>query len=156
MSLPSWATVDPMMMGSTSHAGEETPYHVMNYCHGQWMKTTSGTTTTTSTTTTTTTVPIIHPVDRDAPPIFTIPNTTSNDIQPFIDSLRLIPKSGLHNPYKNPHRYVQYGEISRLVGVGGGILKFCLCHLFFFAHFLDIFLLIFVHFIYVLGRLVRH
>jgi 1-pyrroline-5-carboxylate dehydrogenase len=108
MSLPSWATVDPMMMGSTSHAGDETPYHVMNYCHGQWMKTTSGTTATA--TTTTTTVPIIHPVDRDAPPI-------------FIDSLRLIPKSGLHNPYKNPHRYVQYGEISRLVG-GVGVVGY--------------------------------
>ena len=58
---------------------------------------------------------IIHPLDRDAHPIFTIPDTQENEIQPFIDSLRKVPKSGLHNPLKNPERYVKYGEISRKV-----------------------------------------
>lgn len=33
-----------------------------------------------------------------------IPDTKPEEAQPFIDSLRAIPKSGMHNPLKNPER----------------------------------------------------
>ena len=75
---------------------------MQNLCDGQWTKAKS-------------TMDIIHPLDRDAHTIFSIPDTQSDEIQPFIDSLRKVSKSGLHNPLKNPHRYVEYGEISRKV-----------------------------------------
>ncbi len=32
-------------------------------------------------------------------------------IDPFIQSLRTCPKSGLHNPLKNPQRYVELGRV---------------------------------------------
>jgi len=38
-----------------------------------------------------------------------IPDTT--DIEPFLASLRTCPKSGLHNPQKNPQRYVELGQV---------------------------------------------
>ncbi len=41
-----------------------------------------------------------------------MPNTRSDEIQPFLDSLASCPKSGLHNPLKNVERYRMYGDIS--------------------------------------------
>lgn len=38
-----------------------------------------------------------------------IPDTT--DIDPFIKSLKTCPKSGMHNPQKNPQRYVELGQV---------------------------------------------
>ena len=58
---------------------------------------------------------IPNPMDRDAPSIFTVPNTQSDELGPFVDSLRKCSKSGLHNPLKNPERYLHYGDISRKV-----------------------------------------
>lgn len=34
-----------------------------------------------------------------------VPDTQREEAQPFIDSLKSVPKSGLHNPYKHPERY---------------------------------------------------
>lgn len=99
-SLSSWATIDPKALGTT--AAE--PYAVSNLVDGQWTKDTKATMT------------IIHPLDKDAPPIFTIPDTQADEVQPFLDSLRKVPKSGVHNPLKRPERYLQYGEISRKAG----------------------------------------
>lgn len=96
--LPSWATYDPSGLGKDS-----TPYAVHNIVGGGWAEAAKS-------------MEIIHPLDRDAHPIFTIPDTTKDEIAPFVKSLRSCPKSGLHNPLKNPHRYVEYGEISRKAG----------------------------------------
>ncbi len=38
-----------------------------------------------------------------------VPDTV--EVQPFIDSLRCCPKTGLHNPWKNPDRYVMLGDV---------------------------------------------
>ena len=95
--IPSWATYDPKVAGTTKEV-----HAVQNLVDGKWTKAKA-------------TMEIIHPLDRDAHPIFSIPDTQADEIQPFIDSLRKVPKSGVHNPLKNPHRYVEYGEISRKV-----------------------------------------
>jgi len=58
---------------------------------------------------------IPNPMDKDAPPVCTIPDTQINELQPFIASLKSVPKSGVHNPLKNNERYLQFGEISRKV-----------------------------------------
>jgi 1-pyrroline-5-carboxylate dehydrogenase len=86
-------------MGTTAE-----PYAVSNLVDGTWTK--AGATMT-----------IPHPMDKDAHPIFTIPDTTVGELGPFLESLRKVPKSGRHNPLKNPERYVQYGEISRKVRI---------------------------------------
>ena len=38
-----------------------------------------------------------------------VPDTT--DVQPFIDSLARCPKTGLHNPWKQPQRYLMLGDV---------------------------------------------
>lgn len=97
-SVPSWATVDPAAMGTKAE-----PHAVLNCVGGKWTSTKS-------------TMSIPHPLNKDAPDIFTIPDTQADEIKPFIDSLQSVPKSGVHNPLKNPDRYLKYGEISRLAG----------------------------------------
>lgn len=97
--VPSWATIgDPMHLGTSS-----SPYAVQNICNGEW-------------TTSKQKMDIIHPLNKDSNPIFSIPDVQVDEIGPFISSLRQVSKSGLHNPLKNPHRYVEYGEISRKAG----------------------------------------
>lgn len=59
---------------------------------------------------------IPNPLNKDKYPIFTIPDTQSTELQPFIDSMNKIKKSGVHNPLKNVHRYLEYGEITRQQG----------------------------------------
>jgi 1-pyrroline-5-carboxylate dehydrogenase len=95
--MPSWATVDPLKMGK-----DATPYAVSNLVGGKWASAAS-------------TMSIPHPLDKDAHDIFTIPDTQVDELGPFFESLRKVPKSGVHNPLKNPDRYVKYGEISRKV-----------------------------------------
>jgi 1-pyrroline-5-carboxylate dehydrogenase len=97
-SIPSWASVDPKAMGSHPDI-----YAVSNCIDGKWVQSKV-----------TRTIP--DPMNKDAHPIFTVPDTTVDEIQPFLESLRKVPKSGVHNPLKNPERYVQYGEISRRAG----------------------------------------
>lgn len=101
LSIPSWATADPRAMGV-----DATPHAVKNLVDGNWAPEGS----------TAETISIPHPLDVSAPPIFTIPNTQISELGPFFESLRKVEKSGLHNPLKNPERYVQYGEISRKAG----------------------------------------
>jgi len=46
-----------------------------------------------------------------------VPHAVMNlvELGPFVESLRGVPKSGVHNPIKNVERYRQFGEISRKV-----------------------------------------
>lgn len=39
-------------------------------------------------------------------------NTQVNEVAPFVASLARVPKSGLHNPFKAPERYLLYGDVS--------------------------------------------
>lgn len=50
------------------------------------------------------------PLNGDA--FLHVQDTKETEIQPFIDSLKSCSKSGLHNVFKNPERYRQYGAIS--------------------------------------------
>lgn len=98
--VPEWASCNPWELG-TSH---DAVHEVLNCVDGKWTGDTKAK------------MVIPHPLDRDAPPIFTIPDTQQDELAPFFESLRKCPKSGLHNPLKNPERYVQYGEITRRAG----------------------------------------
>ena len=45
-----------------------------------------------------------------------MPYTNSNELEPFRSNAKSCPKTGLHNPLKNPERYVMYGEIMHQAG----------------------------------------
>jgi len=55
-------------------------------------------------------------MDKDAPPVCTVPDTQPSELTPFIESMNRVPKSGVHNPLKHVERYLQFGEISRKAG----------------------------------------
>jgi len=95
----SWATVDPHSLGETVNV-----HHVKNIVDGTWMNETSMK------------MEIPNPMNKNKPPVCTIADTQVTELQPFIDSLKKVPKSGLHNPLKNVNRYLEYGEISRKAG----------------------------------------
>ena len=46
-----------------------------------------------------------------------MPDTSVEELGPFVQSLAGVPKSGVHNPLKNVERYLMFGEISRKVRV---------------------------------------
>ena len=45
--------------------------------------------------------------------MISIPDTQLDEIQPFVDSLQAVPKTGLHNPLKNKERYLMLGQVCR-------------------------------------------
>jgi 1-pyrroline-5-carboxylate dehydrogenase len=40
-----------------------------------------------------------------------VANTEKTETAEFINNLKRVPKTGLHNPFKNPERYVHYGNV---------------------------------------------
>ena len=104
-SLPRWATLDPSSLGS-----DPVPHAVLNLVNGSWVGSEAS-------------LVIPNPMDRDAPPVCTVPDTGAHELGPFVESLRGVPKSGVHNPLRNVERYRQFGEISRKVRGGGGFAR---------------------------------
>ena len=97
--LTSWATVDPSRLGVDS-----TPYAVPNLVHGQWTSSAQA-------------LEIVHPLNADATaPLFTVPDTTLDELPLYMASLAKATKSGLHNPLKHPERYLMLGEVTRQAG----------------------------------------
>jgi 1-pyrroline-5-carboxylate dehydrogenase len=88
--VPGFASIDPFRGMSTAEPGI-----VRNLLGGQWLES--------------------SPVRDDIPDplsggaFLQVPDTA--DHEPFIRNLRDCPKSGLHNPYKNPQRYIHLGDV---------------------------------------------
>ena len=88
--IPDFATLDPFH-GMTPEA----PGNVHNLLDGSWH--------------------IASSIRQDIPDplhggeFLRVPDTT--DAQPFIDSLARCPKTGLHNPWKQPQRYLMLGDV---------------------------------------------
>ena len=97
---PSWATVDPASLGSNPN-----PHNVLNIVGGQWQ----------SEDTIQKKLHIPNPMDKNAPDLCTVPDTSIEELEPFVKSMQSVPKSGVHNPLKNVERYLMYGDISRKV-----------------------------------------
>ncbi|PFH32202.1 aldehyde dehydrogenase (NAD) family protein [Besnoitia besnoiti] len=85
-----FANVDPDNLSGAC------PHTVQNLVQGKW-------------TTTRETYDVVDPMNGDA--FIKSPYTKGDELEPFIASLKAVPKSGLHNPLKNPERYVLYGQI---------------------------------------------
>lgn len=87
-----WATIDPYQLSGAK------PAQLYNLLNGEWVLPKNS-------------IPIIDPLNGEA--ILKMPNTTVEELDPFVKSLNSCPKSGLHNIYKNPERYLMYGRASQ-------------------------------------------
>ncbi|KAK9807656.1 hypothetical protein WJX72_005582 [[Myrmecia] bisecta] len=90
-SVASWATVDPAAISGTN------PAQGSNLVAGEWKQAEKSKS-------------IPDPYNGEE--FIRYPDTQISEIEPFVLSLQEVPKSGLHNPFKNPERYNLYGDIS--------------------------------------------
>jgi len=88
---PEWATFD------VESTNGKNPCELFNLLNGEWVKAKA-------------TIPLPDPMNGDE--FIHMPNTSSDEIDPFVASLNSCPKSGLHNVYKSPERYIMWGEVS--------------------------------------------
>ncbi|KAG5188490.1 aldehyde dehydrogenase [Tribonema minus] len=75
----------------------DAPHHVLNLLGGKWQESASAT-------------PFPDPLNGGT--FMRVSEIGAAEAQPFVKSLQECPKSGLHNPFKNPERYVTYGAVS--------------------------------------------
>ncbi|GAB2223809.1 hypothetical protein Droror1_Dr00004550 [Drosera rotundifolia] len=73
------------------------PAEVHNLVQGKWFTPSSWNT-------------LVDPLNGE--PFIKVSEVDESGIQPFVKSLSSCPKHGLHNPFKNPERYLLYGDIS--------------------------------------------
>ncbi len=88
--MPEFATVDPYKAMNA-----DAPGRVRNLLAGRWRDAES------------VRDDIVDPMNGEL--FLEVPDT--GDIAPFVTSLRSCPKSGLHNPFSNPDRYVMLGSV---------------------------------------------
>lgn len=93
--VPVWATFNPETLSAAN------PAKLQNLCAGKWQDTKDY-------------VDIVDPLNGEV--FISMPNTRGKEIDEFIASAKTCTKTGLHNPLKNPERYVMYGEVFRKVG----------------------------------------
>eukprot|EP00913_Durusdinium_trenchii_P032490 g30418.t1 len=89
---PGWATVDPETMSAAQ------PAEGMNLCGGSWSKSKHSQET-------------AWGLELPSGDQIEVPNTGLDEIEPFVQRMASVPRSGLHNPFKNPDRYVMLGEV---------------------------------------------
>jgi hypothetical protein len=87
----SFATVDWRNM-SAAH-----PHRVKNLLKGKWVSASSEQV-------------VVDPMNGEK--FMYVPLTNILETKEFVDSLLTCPKSGLHNPIKNPERYLLYGDVT--------------------------------------------
>lgn len=71
-------------------------YQMHNLVQGKWEQTSKS-------------IELLDPLNGEK--FISVPDTSIDEISPFVQSLRACSKSGLHNPLKNPERYLLYGDI---------------------------------------------
>eukprot|EP01094_Clydonella_sp_ATCC50884_P025674 TRINITY_DN6854_c0_g1_i1.p1 TRINITY_DN6854_c0_g1~~TRINITY_DN6854_c0_g1_i1.p1 ORF type:complete len:548 (+),score=223.69 TRINITY_DN6854_c0_g1_i1:122-1765(+) len=91
-SVPPWATLDPAALSAQS------PARLQNLVGGRWADVER-------------THDVIDPLNGEV--ILHMPDTQEHELGPFLESMRRVPKSGLHNPLRNPERYQLYGEVCK-------------------------------------------
>jgi len=89
-SMNEWSTVNP---GTLS--GEQ-PAELFNLLNGEWQPARQSKT-------------IVDPMNGEE--FVRHPDTQSDELAPFVESLNSCPKNGLHNPLKNVERYLMLGDV---------------------------------------------
>eukprot|EP00922_Rhytidocystis_sp_ex-Travisia-forbesii_P010666 GHVS01015624.1.p1 GENE.GHVS01015624.1~~GHVS01015624.1.p1 ORF type:complete len:564 (-),score=64.88 GHVS01015624.1:327-2018(-) len=92
-----FASVDPVSLSAAK------PHAISNLVGGSWVGSKS-------------TYDVVDPINGDV--FIRSPYTTIEELTPFVDSMRAVPKSGLHNQMKNPERYVMYGKVMQKAAEG--------------------------------------
>jgi 1-pyrroline-5-carboxylate dehydrogenase len=90
-SINSFANVDPYKLTSANS------HTVRNLIKGKWVSPVNQTM-------------VPDPLNGD--PFLFVADTKTDEIAPFVESLNSCTKSGLHNPFKNPERYLMLGAVS--------------------------------------------
>lgn len=86
-----WATVNPRTLSGAN------PGQMMNLVGGQWKNSSHS-------------IDIVDPMNGEK--FLRCPDTqTDAELNEFRNSLKQCTKSGLHNPLKNPERYLKYGDV---------------------------------------------
>ncbi len=88
--VPEFLTVDPFDGMTANNPGK-----LQNLVNGQWDDGDG------------TYAELVDPMNGD----FFVKEPRTSDFLPFLDGLKRCPKSGMHNPLKNPHRYVHLGDV---------------------------------------------
>ena len=97
-----FATVDPTRLS------DEHPHTVLNFVNGKWTQSRE-------------TLGLLDPVNGEVGegkerkrlnPFLYVSDTKEDEIDSFVESLKTCPKHGLHNPLKNPERYVMLGNVT--------------------------------------------
>eukprot|EP00040_Diaphanoeca_grandis_P031280 m.186797 g.186797 ORF g.186797 m.186797 type:complete len:574 (-) comp32282_c1_seq1:512-2233(-) len=89
--VPTWATVNPVEMC------QAVPAIGANLVNGEWVQTARNKN-------------LIDPLNGEN--FAVVPDTTSQELEPFVLSAATCPKAGLHNPLSNSERYKLYGEVT--------------------------------------------
>jgi len=89
--LPSWATVDPDAMSGTN------PAIAQNLLDGKWFDSPNSKS-------------VIDPLNGES--FLQIPDVQSVELDAWDKSMKQCTKTGLHNPLKNPERYIKYGNVA--------------------------------------------
>lgn len=90
-STPSWATTDPWLLSGTQ------PARCHNLVGGTWSSAAASRM-------------VVDPMNGDG--FIEVPDTSIDELHPFVDAAASCPKYGLHNPLHNPDRYVLYGNVA--------------------------------------------
>eukprot|EP01040_Poterioochromonas_malhamensis_P019387 gene19387-22889_t len=90
MKVSDFANIDP------NTVSEHKPHAVHNFLRGHWVGSSKS---------------ITLPDPLNGEKFITVPDTQHNEADDFISSLNTCSKSGLHNPFKHPERYVRYGTV---------------------------------------------
>lgn len=90
--LKEFATVDPSNLSKNTK--------LQNLCEGEWSGTQNW-------------EDLIDPLTGKVMAKVPLTNIDAGECKPFIESLKKCPKSGLHNPLKNPERYLLYGNVCK-------------------------------------------
>jgi len=93
--VPTWATFNP-----EAEAGTQ-PLQLLNLCAGKWQAAAKS-------------VDVPDPLNGKT--LVRMPDTKGAELEPFLASALTCSKSGMHNPLKNPERYVRWGEICHAAG----------------------------------------
>lgn len=93
--VPPYGTLDPDEISGSK------PVEIFNLVNGKWTSASSS-------------EAIPDPMNGEL--FIKVPDTSSDELGPFIEAANACPKSGLHNPLKNPERYIEYGEILHQAG----------------------------------------
>lgn len=89
--VPSWATCNPFTVN------EKSAYKMQVIVKGKWKETAPSYTT------------VIDPLNGDK--FLQIPNSDEAEIMEFVESSKQCPKSGMHNMFKKPERYMMWGDL---------------------------------------------